>query len=86
MSEQAWIALGLLAQACFSMRFVLQWIASERQGDSVVPTSFWYWSLLGAAGLMVYAVHAGDPVFIVGQSTGFLIYLRNLVLIRRRQT
>lgn len=86
MSDQAWTALGLVAQCCFFMRFLVQWIESEKRKESVVPVSFWYWSLLGAAGLLVYALHVRDPVFILGQSTGFFIYIRNLVMIRRKQS
>lgn len=85
MSASAWTALGFLAQACFFMRFLVQWLESERRKESVIPVSFWYWSLLGSIGLLVYAVHVGDPVFILGQSTGFFIYIRNLVMIRRRR-
>lgn len=84
MSAQAWTWLGLLAQGCFFMRFLVQWLQSERCGASVIPTSFWYWSLLGASGLLVYAAHIKDPVFILGQSTGFFIYIRNLMLVRRK--
>ncbi len=83
MNAAAWTGLGLAAQGCFFMRFFVQWIASERQGRSVIPVSFWYWSLLGASGLLIYAVHARDPVFIVGQSTGFFIYFRNLAMLRK---
>jgi lipid-A-disaccharide synthase-like uncharacterized protein len=85
MSATAWTALGILAQACFFMRFLVQWLESEKKKESVIPVSFWYWSLLGSSGLLVYAVHVRDPVFILGQSTGFFIYIRNLVMIRRRR-
>lgn len=84
MSDSAWTALGLASQACFFMRFLLQWIASEKRQESVIPISFWYWSLGGSAGLLLYAWHVRDPVFLLGQSTGFLIYIRNLMMIRRR--
>ncbi len=84
MSAAAWTVLGLVAQCCFIMRFLVQWIVSERRGESVIPISFWYWSILGASGLLVYAVHVKDPVFILGQSTGFFIYIRNLVMVRRK--
>mgnify|MGYP001175513435 CR=1 FL=1 len=77
-----WTLLGILAQGCFFMRFLVQWIESERRKESVIPTSFWYWSLLGSSGLLIYSIHARDPVFILGQSTGFFIYLRNLAMIR----
>lgn len=82
MTVDAWTVLGLAAQGCFFMRFFVQWLASERQGRSVIPVSFWYWSLAGACGLLTYAIHTRDPVFIVGQSTGFFIYWRNLSMLR----
>ncbi|RMH01594.1 MAG: hypothetical protein D6702_10855 [Planctomycetota bacterium] len=77
------VVLGLVGQAVFMMRFVVQWIASERAGRSVMPVAFWWLSLAGAGLLFAYAVAIADPVFIVGQSLGFIIYTRNLVLIRR---
>ena len=86
MSAKAWTILGLIAQACFFMRFFVQWLESERRGESVIPVSFWYWSLAGAAGLLAYAIYRQDLVFILGQSTGFFIYVRNLVMIRKKRT
>ena len=77
-----WIVIGFVGQALFSARFLLQWLASERARRSVVPTAFWYFSLCGSLVLLAYAVHRADPVFIVGQATGLVIYLRNLHLIR----
>jgi len=74
----AWYVLGFVGQTFFFSRFLVQWLASERLGRSVFPISFWYLSLIGGTALFVYAVHLRDPVFIVGQSTGTLIYLRNL--------
>ena len=74
----AWYVVGFLGQAFFFSRFLVQWLASERVGRSVIPLSFWYLSLLGGITLFVYALHLGDPVFIIGQSTGAFIYLRNL--------
>ncbi|MGD2067267.1 MAG: lipid-A-disaccharide synthase N-terminal domain-containing protein [Gemmatimonadota bacterium] len=82
-SRIAWVALGFMAQVIFSARFLIQWLASEREGSSVVPVSFWYLSLAGATLLLLYAVHRRDPVFILGQSAGLFIYVRNLILIRR---
>lgn len=73
-----WYVIGFVGQAFFFSRFFVQWLASERAGRSVIPMSFWYLSLAGGLSLFVYAVHLGDPVFIVGQSTGAFIYLRNL--------
>lgn len=78
-----WLAIGFVGQAFFSMRFVVQWIHSERTGQSVIPVAFWYLSLLGGATLLSYAIYRQDPVFIVGQAAGLLIYSRNLYFIRR---
>ena len=83
-TEHLWLAVGFLGQACFSMRFLVQWIASERRRESVVPISFWFLSLAGGVALFCYALHRLDPVFIVGQGAGLFIYLRNLLLIRRK--
>ncbi len=78
-----WLVIGLIGQLCFSMRFLLQWIYSEKQKRSVIPLSFWIFSIAGATILLSYAIHRRDPVFILGQSFGFLVYFRNLILIRR---
>ncbi|MEZ5840610.1 MAG: lipid-A-disaccharide synthase N-terminal domain-containing protein [Hyphomicrobiales bacterium] len=78
-----WIALGFVAQVMFTMRFVVQWIASERARRSVVPVAFWFFSLGGGALLFVYAIYRKDPVFIAGQGAGLVIYLRNLWFIFR---
>lgn len=78
-----WLVFGLAAQACFFARFLVQWIASERRKASVIPMAFWYLSLAGGLGLLTYAVHLGDAVFILGQSFGLLVYVRNLMLRRR---
>ena len=80
-----WVIFGLFGQALFSMRFLVQWITSEIKKQSVIPTAFWIFSLAGASVLLIYAIHLGDPVFIIGQSTGFIIYTRNLMLIRRNR-
>jgi len=83
--EKIWLGIGFLGQGLFFMRFLVQWLASERQGKSVIPLAFWYFSIGGAAILLVYAVYRLDPVFILGQAGGFLIYARNLYLIRRER-
>src|SRR3954452_16507462 len=70
-----WIGIGLLGQALFSLRFLIQWWRSERAGRSVVPLAFWYLSLAGGLILLSYAIHRRDPVFILGQATGVLVYL-----------
>jgi lipid-A-disaccharide synthase-like uncharacterized protein len=77
----AWVVLGFFAQACFTMRFVLQWLASERAKRSVVPVTFWFFSLFGGALLFIYAIVRKDPVFIAGQGLGLVVYIRNLWLI-----
>ncbi|ATU91003.1 lipid-A-disaccharide synthase N-terminal domain-containing protein [Phyllobacterium zundukense] len=77
----AWVVLGFFAQACFTMRFVLQWLASERAKRSVVPVTFWFFSLFGGTLLFVYAIVRKDPVFIAGQGLGLIVYIRNLWLI-----
>ena len=77
----AWILLGFVAQAFFTMRFLVQWIASERAKRSVVPIAFWFFSLGGGALLFLYAIKRQDPVFIAGQGMGLVIYIRNLWLI-----
>ena len=83
-----WVLLGFIAQAFFTARFVVQWIASERAGRSVVPLAFWLLSIGGGVLLLAYALYRRDPVFIAGQSFGVFVYLRNLyfVLRERRQT
>ena len=85
MTNTFWLVLGFCAQAMFSARFLVQWIASEKAGKSVVPELFWYFSIGGAAMLLAYAIYRKDPVFILGQSMGFLIYGRNLYLIYREK-
>jgi len=83
--EKFWLGLGFLAQALFAARFLVQWIASEKAKKSVVPVAFWFLSLTGGGLLLVYAIWRRDPVFILGQSTGFLIYSRNLYLIYKER-
>jgi lipid-A-disaccharide synthase-like uncharacterized protein len=82
--NKVWLAVGFLGQILFASRFLVQWIASERRRQSVVPTSFWWLSLGGAALLLAYAAYRLDPVFVLGQAFGFVVYTRNLVLIGRR--
>jgi lipid-A-disaccharide synthase-like uncharacterized protein len=77
-----WLAIGLLGQALLSMRFVVQWISSERAGRSMLPIAFWHLSIAGSLTLLAYAVHRRDLVFILGQGMGVLIYARNLHLMR----
>ncbi len=81
--ETIWLLVGFAGQACFTSRFLVQWLVSERRKKSVIPLAFWYFSVLGGATLLSYAIYRRDPVFILGQSTGLLIYLRNLYFIHR---
>lgn len=76
-----WLIIGFAGQALFSMRFLVQWLQSERRQKSVMPLAFWYFSLAGGATLLAYALHKRDPVFVIGQLTGLFIYARNLYLI-----
>ncbi|MEW6439787.1 MAG: lipid-A-disaccharide synthase N-terminal domain-containing protein [bacterium] len=85
MSTAFWLVFGYLGQALFFSRFFVQWIASERAGKSVIPVSFWFLSLSGGLVLLAYSIWRRDPVFILGQSCGALIYARNLMLIRREK-
>jgi lipid-A-disaccharide synthase-like uncharacterized protein len=80
-TEKLWLLIGFSAQLMFSMRFIVQWIASERARMSIVPETFWYFSLLGGAMLFAYAIYRVDPVFILGQGLGLLIYARNIQMI-----
>jgi len=80
-----WLIFGLLAQLCFFLRFFIQWLVSEKKKKSVIPIHFWYLSLAGGLGLLIYAIHIKDAVFILGQTAGIFIYLRNLMLIRENK-
>lgn len=82
-TENIWIAVGFLGQGIFFMRWVVQWLASERSAESRVPIGFWYLSLVGGFITLAYAIYRRDPVFIAGQSIGSLVYLRNLMLIQK---
>jgi lipid-A-disaccharide synthase-like uncharacterized protein len=81
---EMWTVVGLVAQGMFFGRFFIQWIASERKGESTVPVAFWFFSVFGGALLLLYALHRRDPVFILGQAGGLVIYLRNLMLIYKK--
>jgi lipid-A-disaccharide synthase-like uncharacterized protein len=78
-----WVVLGLVAQGLFTMRFLVQWIASERAGHSVIPTAFWFLSIGGGLLLLLYALYRKDAVFIAGQAFGVFVYLRNLYFVLR---
>jgi lipid-A-disaccharide synthase-like uncharacterized protein len=80
-----WVLLGFLGQALFSMRFIVQWVASEKRKESVIPVTFWYFSLGGGLILLAYAIHRMDPVFILAYLPGNFIYFRNLWLVYRKR-
>ena len=82
---RTWLFVGFFGQALFSCRFLVQWIASERRKVSIVPGIFWWFSIAGGVCLLSYAIYRMDPVFIVGQSAGLVVYVRNIVLLRRHQ-
>jgi lipid-A-disaccharide synthase-like uncharacterized protein len=78
-----WVKIGFLGQALFTARFLVQWLASERKRDSVLPVAFWWLSLSGGIILLAYATHRRDPVIIVGQAMGLVVYTRNLMLVSK---
>jgi lipid-A-disaccharide synthase-like uncharacterized protein len=80
-----WVLLGYAGQSLFSMRFLVQWVASERVGRSVIPVAFWFFSVGGGMLLFVYALYIRDPVFILGQGLGLFVYLRNLYFVFRER-
>ncbi len=82
-TETIWLGIGFFGQALFFGRWLVQWIASEKRAESQVPVSFWYMSLIGGLITLAYAIYRMDPVFIAGQSVGSVVYIRNLMLIRR---
>ncbi len=82
-ADTIWLTIGFAGQLLFTSRFLVQWIASERSQRSVVPLAFWWFSLAGGVTLLAYALWRQDPVFAVGQGSGLVIYVRNLMLIAR---
>ena len=85
MTVTQWVIIGFIGQAFFGARFIIQWIVSEKRGESTIPLAFWYCSIGGSIILLTYAIHREDPVFIVGQSLGSIIYIRNLILIDKKK-
>ncbi len=80
-----WLCIGLLGQCLFMMRFIVQWIHSERHQKSRIPVSFWYLSLIGGLTVLAYGIHKLEPVIILGQLPGTFVYARNLILISRHR-
>ena len=81
-----WVLFGFLGQAAFSARFIVQWIVSEKNKESTIPVVFWYLSLVGGLILFIYAIYKKDPVFVIGQGSGLFVYIRNLVLIKKKES
>lgn len=78
--EIVWVSLGMLGQILFSLRFVVQWVASEKAHRTVIPYSFWTLSIAGSVLLSAYAIYRKDPVFILGQTPSVFVYVRNIIL------
>jgi len=85
MTFDTWVFIGFTGQIIFGLRFLIQWISSEVKKESHIPIVFWYFSIFGGMILLSYAIHKQDPVFILGQSTGLVVYLRNLRLIHNKK-
>ena len=85
-NEKIWLIIGFTGQFLFAMRFIVQWVQSERQKKSVIPIAFWYFSITGGLTLFTYALYRQDPVFILGQSLGVIIYTRNLYFVHRERS
>ena len=83
--EIIFLLIGFVGQGLFASRFIFQWIYSEKKGESQIPIVFWYLSIFGGIGLLIYSIFRQDPVIILGQSFGLFIYLRNLYLIYKKQ-
>lgn len=81
-----WVLFGFLGQAAFSARFLVQWIISEKNKKSTIPVIFWYFSIVGGLVLFIYAMYKKDPVFVLGQGCGLVVYTRNLILIKRQKS
>ncbi len=82
--EIIFLSIGFFGQGLFASRFIIQWLYSEKKGESLIPIAFWYLSIFGGIGLLTYAIFRKDPVIILGQTFGIFIYLRNLILIYKR--
>ncbi|MGE0268393.1 MAG: lipid-A-disaccharide synthase N-terminal domain-containing protein [Candidatus Omnitrophota bacterium] len=83
--EQYWLYIGFLGQFLFGARFLVQWVCSEIKKESYLPIVFWYFSLGGGFILLLYSISIQNPVFILGQSMGLIVYLRNLRLIYKKR-
>ena len=84
-TEVFFLIIGFFGQGIFASRFIVQWIYSEKKGESTIPIIFWYLSIFGGMSLLIYAIYRQDPVIIVGQIFGIVIYVRNLILIYKKK-
>ena len=84
-NEIIFLSIGFIGQGLFASRFIFQWVYSEKKGESLIPVVFWYLSIFGGIGLLIYAISRKDPVIIIGQLFGIFIYLRNLILIYKKK-
>ena len=83
--ELIFLTIGFTGQGIFASRFIVQWVYSEKKGESSIPVIFWYLSIFGGLGLLIYAIFRKDPVIITGQIFGIFIYTRNLILIYKKK-
>ncbi|KAA3519371.1 lipid A biosynthesis protein [Agrobacterium vitis] len=82
-NDLIWLALGVIAQLMFSLRFIIQWLVSEKQKRSVIPAAFWWFSVIGGIMLLAYGIHRGEPIIMLGQGLGIIVYIRNLMLLHQ---
>lgn len=84
-TELIFLCIGFLGQGLFASRFLVQWLYSEKKQESYIPIIFWYLSIFGGVGLLIYALSRKDPVIITGQLFGIFVYLRNIILINKKK-
>ncbi|MBB4007645.1 lipid-A-disaccharide synthase N-terminal domain-containing protein [Allorhizobium taibaishanense] len=82
-ADLIWLGLGVVAQLMFSLRFIIQWLVSEKQKRSVIPAAFWWFSVIGGIMLLAYGIHRGEPIIMLGQGLGIVVYIRNLMLLHQ---
>ena len=80
-----WILIGLFGQTLFFLRFIIQWLYSEKKGESTIPVVFWYFSIVGGSITLAYSIYRNDPVFIAGFSLSLIVYVRNLILLKKQK-
>ena len=82
-ADLIWLGLGVVAQLMFSLRFIIQWLVSEKQKRSVIPAAFWWFSVIGGIMLLAYGIPRGEPIIMLGQGLGIVVYIRNLMLLHQ---